>query len=193
MVRDFLEGRRGRGSTARRNPAVTHGRIELFIVMAGCSASLCVGVGRVRGPELGPVALSLSPSPSPRLGLTVGLRYLQIQIPDSLGAITQPLSFSGPPFSVSLCHSLFTVSSLVSSLSFGPVPSSFLSRSVRVLLQRVQRAAHSRIPRWVSNTYLHGRGTTVSVPSSVDPVHTPRSPAAPPSPTPTTTTPRATH
>jgi len=43
---DFLEGVRGRGYTARRNPAVTHGRIELFIVMAACSiaSSLCVGV-----------------------------------------------------------------------------------------------------------------------------------------------------
>lgn len=59
MVRDFLEGRRGRGSTARRNPAVTHGRIELFIVMAGCSASLCVGVGRVRGPPVRGRILSL--------------------------------------------------------------------------------------------------------------------------------------
>lgn len=41
---DFLEDERGgegeeegRGYTARRNPAVTHGRIELFIVMAACS------------------------------------------------------------------------------------------------------------------------------------------------------------
>lgn len=60
VVRDFLEGRRGRGSTARRNPAVTHGRIELFIVMAGCSAhSLCVGVGRVRGPPVRGRILSL--------------------------------------------------------------------------------------------------------------------------------------
>lgn len=50
-MRDFLEGERGRGYTARRNPAVTHGRIELFIVMAACStasSSLCVGV---RGKE----------------------------------------------------------------------------------------------------------------------------------------------
>lgn len=40
--------------------------------------------------------------------------------------------------------------------------------SPRALLQRVQRAAHSRyIPRWVSNTYLHGRGTTVSVPGQL--------------------------
>lgn len=37
------------------------------------------------------------------------------------------------------------------------------------------------IPRWVSNTYLHGRGTTVSGP---DPVHTPRPSPAPPPPTP---------
>lgn len=74
VVRDFLEGRRGRGSTARRNPAVTHGRIELFIVMAGCSASLCVGVGRVRGPPVRGRILSLLllllstiiPSSSPR-------------------------------------------------------------------------------------------------------------------------------
>lgn len=96
VVRDFLEGRRGRGSTARRNPAVTHGRIELFIVMAGCSASLCVGVGRVRGPPVRGRILSLlllllstiipssSPPPlslAPFFLLAVGLWYLQIQIP----------------------------------------------------------------------------------------------------------------
>lgn len=40
--------RGGRGYTAKRNLAVTHARIELFIVMAACSttSSLCVGVKR---------------------------------------------------------------------------------------------------------------------------------------------------
>lgn len=79
VVRDFLEGERGRGYTARRNPAVTHGRIELFIVMAACStaSSLCVGVGdRGKGGASGEggtgelsrasASAGLFPSPCPR-------------------------------------------------------------------------------------------------------------------------------
>ena len=70
-----------------------------------------------------------------RLALTVGLWYLQIQIPNFSGAITQPLSFSGPPFFVSLSlslslsfyYSLSLVSSLVSSLSFSLSRSFFFS------------------------------------------------------------------
>lgn len=98
VVRDFLEGRRGRGSTARRNPAVTHGRIELFIVMAGCSASLCVGVGRVRGtPLLRPDSLALFSSLTHRSPCTPSLSiYLPISIHLSfflLSGSRSPLDF----------------------------------------------------------------------------------------------------
>lgn len=179
--------------------------------MAGCSASLCVGVCRVRGPPLllsagfsrsllfffthrSPVSpyslslylsllLSFSSSILSSLwrALTVGLWYLQIQIPDFPGAITQSLSFSGPPVLRLLLFHL--VSSLVPSLSF-PSRQSFV-RSFVLLFCRALSESFCNvcngpptpgIPRWVSNTYLHGRGTTVSVQGSVDPVHTPRSP-----------------
>lgn len=97
------------------------------------------------------------------------LRYLQIQIPGSLGAITQPLE-SGP-------------------LELGPLPlarrASLTSFSVKALLpQHVCNGPPTPgKPRWVSNTYLHSRGTTVSRPA--DPVHTQRPPPPIPSrPTP---------
>ena len=122
-----------------------------------------------------------------RLALTVGLWYLQIQIPNFSGAITQPLSFSGPPFFVSLSLSL----SLFLLFSFTRVLPRFfpflLLESFVLLFRRALSGSFCNVcngpptpgkPRWVSNTYLHGRGTTVSVPSSVDPVHTPRSAAS---------------
>lgn len=201
VVRDFLEGRRGRGSTARKNPAVTHGRIELFIIMAGCSAhSLCVGVGRVRGPPvrgrilslLLPLLSTIIPPPLPSLARSIlsSRRWTLVSTNTDTGGplsplryITRPALLLRPAPSILLRHHSLppcppSRSSPPSSPLRSPRPSlarfflsfpSSLSSSPRALLQRVQVGPPTprRIPRWVSNTYLHGRGTTVSVPGQL--------------------------
>jgi len=180
---DFLEGVRGRGYTARRNPAVTHGRIELFIVMAACSiaSSLCVGVrgrretqegagslrfarcGRILFPSLTASSFSL-----PRaLALSVehfGIykyRYQTLSLSLSLSrcAITQPLEAEEPLYSILfLTRATFL---LYHVLCQGP--------SVAI---RMQRAAHSRytplgvqhLPTWPRHNCIR----------PADPVHTSR-------------------
>lgn len=116
------------------------------------------------GPPLRPGSVSLFPSLL-RLAHTVGLRYLQIQIPDSRCYNAAALFPSLPGLAASL------------SLALGPflLPCRALSGSFCNVCNGPPTPG---IPRWVSNTYLHGRGTTVSVPSSADPVRTPRSIAA---------------
>lgn len=160
MVRDFLEGRRGRGSTARRNPAVTHGRIELFIVMAGCSASLCVGVGRVRGPPVRGRILSLLLPLS-----TIILPFLPPSLL-SFHSFFSPLDFGIYKYRYregGLSAPIYNTAALFLQLSRAPPPPSPSSlpfhspprpslaappppplSSPEALLQRVQRAAHSR-------------------------------------------------
>lgn len=185
MVRDFLEGRRGRGSTARRNPAVTHGRIELFIVMAGCSASLCVGVGRVRGPPvrgrilslLLPLSTIILPFLPPSLlsfhsffsPLDFGIykyRYREGGLSAPIyntAALFLQLSRAPPP-SLSLLPAIPLASS---SFSRRPSPSSSLLTRGPSATCATGRPLPVYGPRWVSNTYLHGRGTTVSVPGQL--------------------------
>lgn len=187
-MRDFLEGRRGRGSTARRNPAVTHGRIELFIVMAGCSASLCVGVGRVRGPPvrgrilslllpLSAIILPLPPPPYSRSILSSRRWTLVSTNTDTeRGGLSAPIYNTAalflqlsrarpPPF---LPPSLLPAIPLASSsFSRRPSPSSSLLTRGPSATCATGRPLPVYGPRWVSNTYLHGRGTTVSVPGQL--------------------------
>lgn len=161
-MRDFLEGRRGRGSTARRNPAVTHGRIELFIVMAGCSASLCVGVGRVRGPPvrgrilslllpLSAIILPLPPPPYSRSILSSRRWTLVSTNTDTeRGGLSAPIYNTAALF-LQLSRARPPPSLPPSSLPFHSPPRPSLAAppppplsSPEALLQRVQRAAHSR-------------------------------------------------
>jgi len=131
--------KRGRSYTMRRNLAVTHGRIELFIVMAACStaSSLCVGVRGRRGdlcfsrtlfPSL---AASLPCPPCPALSV----EYFDIY------------KYRYQTLSLSWCYNIATRAKepLYSIL--------FLTRAVPPLLRSLsrpfcsvcmQRAAHSR-------------------------------------------------
>lgn len=188
MVRDddFLEGERGRGYTARRNPAVTHGRIELFIVMAACStaSSLCVGVRGGRETRGGASAsaglfflLSLASSlpcpPCPALALSV----------EHFGIYKY--RYQAVSLSLSRCYNTATqakeplYSILFLTRAVPPLPRS-LSRPFCSI--RMQRAAHSRctplgvqhLPTWPRHNCIR----------PADPVHTPRPSPAPPPPTP---------
>lgn len=131
--------------------------------MAACStaSSLCVGVrgegGRLeRGPPLRPDSFSFSrclssalPTLSRARTLCQALRYLRIQIPDflSLSRYYNTATRLEPLYSV-----FFLTYLLYHVLCQGP--------SVAYVCNGPPTPG---VPRWVSNTYLHGRGTTVSV------------------------------
>lgn len=182
---DFLEGERGRGYTARRNPAVTHGRIELFIVMAACStaSSLCVGVRGGRGDTR-------------RASASAGFFFL-LPLPVLFLAHLAPRPLHSPPStSVSLQIQIPGILSL--SLSrycntatrrnhYARSPS---SRAVPPLPRSLSRpfctyATGRPLPVYPAGcptpTYMAARHNCIR---QADPVHTPRPSPTPPPPTP---------
>ena len=176
-MRDFLEGRRGRGPTAKRNPPgntwkdrviYCYGR-PFGVVVCGCREG-------GSGASASAPGSSLSPSASHslcRLALTRwDPAYLRTQIPASRCRNTRLLS---TPISRLLCLPRDHRSRTLPLQPPGPRSVLLLCRALSGPFCNVCNGPPTPgIPRWVSNTYLHGRGTTVSVPSSADPVHTPR-------------------
>lgn len=130
--------------------------------MAACStaSSLCVGVRGRRKTREGASAsagfffpsLATSPLPCPPCPARA-LRYLQIQIPGFLS------------LSLSRCYNTATRGTNYIRSSSSRTP--YLLYHVLCQGPSVTYICNGPptpgIPRWVSNTYLHGRGTTVSV------------------------------